>query len=96
MLTNHMVFTPMYRGRILKGQIKEDCTALMYQICRENGVQVIDLAIGANHVHLFIRYPVTRCEGDYLYIDCLDKTFQITSHLFLFYKIYDLLASKSF
>ena len=57
MLTNHMVFSPKYRGRMLKGDVKRDCEKVLCQICKENKVQIIDLAVACDHVHLFIKYP---------------------------------------
>ena len=57
MLTDHMVFTPKYRGKVLVGPVARDCDKAIRTICRKLEVDILDLAVAEDHVHLFVRYP---------------------------------------
>ena len=57
MLTDHMVFVPKFRGKVLTGPVALECDRLIRECCRRAGVDVLDLAVNVDHVHLFIRYP---------------------------------------
>jgi len=57
MLAEHMVFTPKYRGKVLVGDIAGECDKVIREICKELDVEVLDLAVAPDHVHLLIQYP---------------------------------------
>lgn len=57
MLTNHMVLTPKYRGRVLDGAVGKECERLIREVCWNLDIDVLDLAVAPDHVHLFVRYP---------------------------------------
>ncbi len=57
LLTDHMVFSPKFRGKVLVGEVGESCERVIKRICKELGVEVIDIAVGEDHVHLFVQYP---------------------------------------
>ena len=57
MLADHLVFCPRYRGAILKPEIREYARKVILEICDELGLEVIRMAVGADHVHIFFRYP---------------------------------------
>jgi len=57
MLTDHMVFTPKYRGKVLVGDVAESLENILLDICREMDIKVMDLAVNPDHVHIFIQYP---------------------------------------
>lgn len=57
LLTDHMVLTPKYRAKVLRGRIARDCARLIKDICYQMEVDVLDLAVAEDHVHLFVRYP---------------------------------------
>jgi putative transposase len=57
MLADHLVFCPKYRGAILKPEIREYARKVILEICEEMGLEVIRMAVGADHVHIFFRYP---------------------------------------
>ncbi|MBI5000602.1 MAG: IS200/IS605 family transposase [Euryarchaeota archaeon] len=57
MLTDHMVCTPKYRGRVLTGEVGRECERLLREGCRELEIVVLDMAVNVDHVHLFVRYP---------------------------------------
>jgi putative transposase len=57
LLTDHLVFSPKYRGKVLEGEVAEAAEEIIRKNCKELDIEVIDLAVGVDHVHLFIKYP---------------------------------------
>ena len=57
LLTDHLVFSPKYRGKVLEGEVAEAAEEIIRENCKELDIEVIDLAVNIDHVHLFIKYP---------------------------------------
>ncbi len=57
LLTDHLVFSPKYRGKVLLGEVAEAAEEIIRENCKELDIEVIDMAVGVDHVHLFIKYP---------------------------------------
>ena len=57
LLTDHLVFSPKYRGKVLLGEVAEAAEEIIRENCKELDIEVIDMAVSVDHVHLFIRYP---------------------------------------
>ncbi len=57
LLTDHMVFSPKYRGKILIGEVAFLAEAIIRKTCNELNIEIIDMAVNPDHVHLFIKYP---------------------------------------
>jgi putative transposase len=57
LLTDHMVFCPKYRGKVLVGDIAMATEAIIRSTCKELDIRIIDMAVNCDHVHLFIQYP---------------------------------------
>ena len=57
MLANHMVITPKYRGKVLKGEVAIECERQIRWICKQLEVEIIELAVAEDHVHLFLQCP---------------------------------------
>ena len=57
MLSDHMVFCPKYRGAVLVGPIAWECERIIREVCQEMDVQIIDMAVNVDHVHMFFHYP---------------------------------------
>jgi len=57
LLTDHLVFSPKYRGKVLEGEVAEAAEEMIRKICKEMDIEVIDMAVNVDHVHLFIKYP---------------------------------------
>jgi putative transposase len=51
------VFSPKYRGKVLEGEVAEAAEEIIRENCKELDIDVIDLAVNIDHVHLFIKYP---------------------------------------
>jgi len=56
MLADHLVFCPKYRGAILDLDVRDYLRKVILVICDELGLEVIRMAVGADHVHIFFRY----------------------------------------
>jgi putative transposase len=58
LLTDHIVFSPKYRGKILvEKTIALAVGGIIRKICKEVKIEIIDRAVNVDHVHLFIEYP---------------------------------------
>jgi len=57
LLTDHLVFSPKYMGKVLVGEVAEAAEEVIPENCKEQDIEVIDMVVGVDHVHLFIRYP---------------------------------------
>ena len=53
LLTDHLVITPKYRGKILTGEVGFVAEAIIRGTCAEMGIRIIDMAVNADHVHLY-------------------------------------------
>ena len=57
MLTDHLVFTTKFRHKVLVGRIAEDCDAIIRKTCRNLDIEILQMAVAEDHVHLFVQYP---------------------------------------
>ncbi len=57
LLTDHMVFSPKYRGKVLAGEVAMVAEAIIRKTCKELDIEVIDMSVSPDHIHLFIQYP---------------------------------------
>ena len=57
LLTDHMVFSPKYRGKILVRDVALAVEGIIHKICKEMKIEIIDMVVNVDHVHLFIEYP---------------------------------------
>jgi|GEM_PF-145522 len=57
LLTDHLVFSPKYRGKVLLGEVAEAAEEIIRETCKELDIEVIDLAVNIDHIHIFIKYP---------------------------------------
>lgn len=57
MLNEHLVFSPKYRGKVLSGEVGKRAEEIISEICDELGVEIMELAVNEDHVHLFIECP---------------------------------------
>ena len=56
LLTDHMVFSPKYRGKVLVGEVAMVAETVIMKTCRELDIEVIDMAVNSDYVHKFIKY----------------------------------------
>ena len=57
LLTDHMVFSPKYRGKILVGDVALALDGIIRKTCKDLNIEIIDMAVNVDHVHLFVKYP---------------------------------------
>ena len=57
LLTDHLVITPKYRGKILVGEVAFAAEGIIRGTCAEMGLKIIEIAVNVDHVHLFFQYP---------------------------------------
>ena len=55
LLTDHMVFSPKYRGKVLVGDVGMVAEAIIRKTCKELDIEVINMVVNTEHVHIFIR-----------------------------------------
>jgi len=53
----HLVWTPKYRYRILQGEIKEFVEKKIRAICEWKGVEILEMTIMPDHVHMVAIIP---------------------------------------
>jgi len=56
-LALHLVLTPKFRAKVLVGGVAIDCERIIRQVCRNLDVEIIEMAVAEDHVHLFLQYP---------------------------------------
>ncbi len=53
----HIVFIPKYRKKKLFGQLKFDIQDILSTLCKYKGVEIIEGAVCASHVHMCVSIP---------------------------------------
>ncbi len=56
LLTDLMVFSPKYRGKVLVGDGAMLAEAILRKTCKELDIKIIDMSASSDHIHLFIQY----------------------------------------
>jgi len=49
LLTDHLVFSPKYRGKVLLGDVAEVAEEIIRETCKELDIEVIDMAVNIDH-----------------------------------------------
>ena len=62
----HIVWVPKYRFRILSGAVKELLDEWIRQISEWKGVEIIELTICTDHIHLVASIPPKLSISDYM------------------------------
>ena len=53
----HIVWTPKYRYRMLKGKAEKEVYRSIYVFCNMKKCRVVELNVQIDHVHLVVRTP---------------------------------------
>ena len=57
-LPDYITFSPKYRRKILvEKTIVLALDGIIRKTCKDLGIEIIDMAVNSDHVHLFIKYP---------------------------------------
>ena len=49
LLTDHLVFSPKYRGKVLEGEVADAAEEIIRENCKELDIEVIDMAVNVDH-----------------------------------------------
>jgi len=55
----HIVFSPKYRRPILTHQVADETEKRIREICAKKGITLHEMALQADHVHIFAQIPHT-------------------------------------
>ena len=55
--TYHIVFIPKYRRKIMYGSNKQDIMEILKKLCEMKGVNIIEGAVCADHIHMYVAIP---------------------------------------
>jgi putative transposase len=61
----HLVFVPKYRFKILEGQIAAKVESCIRAFSEQNGVEIIELNVQIDHVHILAMIPPKLSVSDY-------------------------------
>ena len=53
----HIVFTPKYRRRAIYGELKAEIGAILRELCKWKGVEIIEAHACVDHVHMYVSMP---------------------------------------
>ena len=53
----HLVWAPKYRKKILLGEVQERMRELLLEIAESYHIEVEELEVSADHVHVFCSFP---------------------------------------
>ena len=53
----HLVWSPTYRKRILKGALAERVTAMFGEIAQSYDIAIDEMEVSEDHVHIFCSFP---------------------------------------
>ena len=60
----HLVWTPKYRYKILKGNVGKEVYRSIYVFCNMKKCKVVELNVQIDHVHLVVRTPPSLSVSD--------------------------------
>ena len=55
--TYHVVFIPKYRRKTMYGSLRTDVRDILKKVCDIKGIQLIEGAVCADHVHIYMAIP---------------------------------------
>ena len=53
----HVVFIPKYRRKVLYGKLRRQIGAILRELCRQKGVEMLEGHLMADHVHMCLSIP---------------------------------------
>lgn len=55
--TYHIVFISKYRRKVLYGEFRQKLLVIMKRLCRNKGIEIVDVAMCIDYVHMSVRIP---------------------------------------
>lgn len=62
----HIVWTPKYRHKILKGNVGKEVCRCIYVYSNMKGCKVVELNVQIDHIHLVVRLPPSLSVSKYM------------------------------
>ena len=56
----HVVFAPKYRRKISYGEKRAEIGAILRQLCKWKGVNILEAEVCPDHVHMLVEIPPKR------------------------------------
>ena len=53
----HVVFAPKYRRKIFYGEKREEIEAILRQLCKWKGVNILEAEVCPDHLHMLVEIP---------------------------------------
>ncbi len=53
---NHIVYAPKYRRKVFYADKRLEIGAILRELCKWKGVNIIEAKVCPDHVHVFLRY----------------------------------------
>ena len=53
----HFVWSPKYRYKVVRGDLRLRVRDICRQVCRENEVEILRGVLSSDHVHMFVSVP---------------------------------------
>ena len=55
--SNHIVFVPKYRRKVIYGKLRTDIGAILRQLCAYKDVEIIEAHVMPDHIHMLVKIP---------------------------------------
>ena len=62
----HIVWVPKYRFRVLEGRVKEFVDENIRMLCEWKKIEILEMNIQKDHVHIVVVIPPKLCVSDYM------------------------------
>ena len=59
-LNYHIVWLPKYRNSALVNEVADRVKTILHEIADDKGLEILDLTVQPDHIHLFLSRPTTR------------------------------------
>ena len=53
----HVVIIPKYRRKVLYGRMRKEVGAILRELCRQRGIELLEGRLRADHVHMCLSIP---------------------------------------
>ena len=63
----HIVFAPKYRRKVFFEEKRQDVGAILRELCKWKGVNIIEAEVCIDHVHMLVEIPPATRVDFYLY-----------------------------
>ena len=64
--TDHIVFIPKYRRKIMYGETKQDLVEIIKKLCEMKQVSLIDGRVCIDYIHMYVAIPPKMSASDFM------------------------------